>query len=230
MINAIAIDDEPPALHVLENFCSKIDSVDLQKVFNKPTEGLQYLSKFPVDLVFLDINMPALNGIDLFKTIQQRTMVIFTTAHSEYAVEGFNLNAIDYLLKPFTFERFQQAVVKAHDFFNLSVLKGYSLPEHLFIRANYSLHKIAFSDILVIEGLDDYVKIYTDKAKPLVARMTIKVLLEKLPQSKFMRVHRSYIVNLSHITRVRFKIISVADKEIPIGASYEKKFFEHFKT
>src|SRR5919197_1575106 len=115
MITAIAIDDELPALKVIENFCSHVDFIDLQKTFNKPTEALKHLRKFPVDLLFLDINMPSLTGIELYKAVKQNTMAIFTTAYSEYAVEGFNLNAIDYLLKPFTIERFMQSVEKAHE-------------------------------------------------------------------------------------------------------------------
>lgn len=112
MIKAIAIDDELLALKVIENFCSKVDSVSLEKTFHKPTEALKYLEEFPIDLLFMDINMPSMTGIELFRSINQKTMVIFTTAYSEYAVEGFNLNAIDYLLKPFTFERFLQGVNK----------------------------------------------------------------------------------------------------------------------
>src|SRR5262249_10233587 len=118
MINAIAIDDELPALKLIENFSLHVDFIHLEKTFNKPAEALKYLHKFPVDLLFLDINMPSLNGIDLYKAVHQNTMVIFTTAYSEHAVEGFNLQAIDYLLKPFSLERFLQAVNKAKEFYN----------------------------------------------------------------------------------------------------------------
>jgi DNA-binding LytR/AlgR family response regulator len=228
MIKAIAIDDEPPALKVIETFCHEIDFVSLEKTFIKPNEALKYIGKFPVDLLFLDINMPSLSGIDLYKEVKQNTMVIFTTAYSEYAVEGFNLSAIDYLLKPFTFDRFLQAVTKAEEYH--SHVHQKSKPEHqyLFIRADYSLIKINIADILFIEGLDDYLRIHLQNQKPVVARMTLKVMLEKLPAQAFVRVHRSYIVAFSRIELIRNKIITVAGEEIPIGTSYEKAFFEAF--
>ena len=225
MINAIAVDDELPALSLLENFCKRTDFIGLQKTFNRPNEALRYLQQFPADLLFLDINMPSLSGIDLYKTIRQNTMVIFTTAYSEYAVEGFNLNAIDYLLKPFTFERFMQAVNKAKA---AARLNEDQKEKYLFIRADYSLIKIAIDDILFIEGLDDYLKIHIQNDKPLIARMTLKSILEKLPSADFIRVHRSYVVPFSRIKSVRNKIISIENEEIPIGSSFEENFLKLF--
>jgi len=225
MISAIAVDDELPALSLLENFCRKTDFIELQKSFNKPNEALRYLQQFPVDLLFLDINMPSLTGIDLYKAVQQNTMVIFTTAYSEYAVEGFNLNAIDYLLKPFTFDRFMQAVNKVKSAAKLSEEQK---EKYLFIRADYSLIKIVIDDILFIEGLDDYLKIHIQNDKPIIARMTLKNVLEKLPSSDFIRVHRSYVVPLSRIKSVRNKVISIENEEIPIGTSYEENFLKLF--
>lgn len=228
MIKAIAIDDELLALKVIENFCGKVDFIDLGKTFHKPKEALKYLEEYPVDLLFLDINMPSMTGIELFRSITQNTMVIFTTAYSEYAVEGFNLNAIDYLLKPFTYERFLQGVNKAHEYFKIQQANDTENSSYLYIRADYRLHKIALNDILYIEGLDDYLKIHIANTKPIVARMTMKVMLEKLPEKEFMRVHRSYIVPFSKIENVRNKIITIVDEEIPIGISYEQRFFESF--
>jgi DNA-binding LytR/AlgR family response regulator len=221
MIQAIAIDDELPALKVIENFCSKVDFIRLQQTFNQPEKALKYLSKSPVDLLFLDINMPSITGTELYKSIQQKAMVIFTTAHSEYAVEGFNLNALDYLLKPFTFERFLQAVEKAKLFL--------PPPPPLIFRIDYSLVKVNLPDILFIEGLDDYLKIHLQQQPPLVVRMTMKAILEKLPANAFVRVHRSFIVPLAHIEQVRNKTILIAGNEIPIGNSYETGFFNQFK-
>ncbi|MBA4056819.1 MAG: DNA-binding response regulator [Marivirga sp.] len=229
MISAIAIDDELPALRVIESFCSNVPFIKLEKTFNKPNEALKYVSKFPVDLLFLDINMPAFTGIEFYKRVKQSTMVIFTTAYSEYAVEGFNLSAVDYLLKPFTFERFEQAVNKAHEYFTYQNQKASDETKFLFIRADYSLHKVAVDDLLFIEGLDDYLKIHIKNSKPLVARMTIKTMLEKLPQKDFVRVHRSYIVPFRRIESIRNKTISLEGEVIPIGASYEKSFLERFK-
>ena len=229
MIKAIAIDDEPPALKVIENFCEKIDFVNLEKTFNKPNEALKHLNKFPVDLLFLDINMPSVNGIDFYRALEQNTLVIFTTAYSEYAVEGFNLNAVDYLLKPFTFERFLQATNKANDFLNYQMQNENTASPYLFIRADYSLVKITISNILYIEGLDDYLKIHLENQRPVVTRMTMKALLEKLSSKDFIRVHRSFIVPFSKIGSLRNKVVSVEGKEIPIGTSYEENFLKYFK-
>lgn len=228
MIKAIAIDDELPALKVIENFCGKVDYLELDKTFNKPNEALKYINKFPVDLLFLDINMPALKGTDLYRNIKQKTMVIFTTAYSEYAVEGFDLSAIDYLLKPFTYERFLQAVNKANDYFNFISSGNKNADQFIYIRADYSLIKINTTDILFIEGLDDYLKIHLQDQKSVVARMTMKAMTEKLPQNNFIRVHRSFIVSFNRIENVRNKIISIAGEEIPVGSSYEEVFFSRF--
>lgn len=228
MIKAIAVDDEPPALKVIENFCAKVDSIELVKTFNKPTEALAHLKKFPVDLIFLDIQMPSMTGLEFHKAIEQNTMVIFTTAYSEYAVEGFNLQAIDYLLKPYTLERFQQAVDKAKEFYNYQHQKE-NTQNYLFIRADYSLVKVNIADILYIEGLDDYLKIHLPGKKPVVARMTMKAIIEKLPANEFIRVHRSFIVPLSKIESIRNKTIQLSGQEIPIGTSYEEEFFKLFK-
>lgn len=229
MIHAIAIDDEMPALKVIENFCEPVAFITLEKSFNKPGEALAYIRKFPVDLLFLDINMPSLTGLELYKATQQNTMAIFTTAYSEYAVEGFNLSAIDYLLKPFSFERFLQAVNKAHEYYTYTRQQPLATrPSFIFIRADYTLLKINTGDILFIEGLDDYLKMHLQNQKPVVARMTMKAMLEKLPAPGFMRVHRSYIVPLERIQSIRNKIITLAGEEIPIGASYEEALMKAF--
>jgi DNA-binding LytR/AlgR family response regulator len=228
MISAIAIDDEPPALKVLEVFCAKTDFIDLQKTFNKPAEAQKHLRKFPVDLLFLDINMPSINGLELHREISQDSMVIFTTAYSEYAVEGFNLNAVDYLLKPFTLKRFLQSMEKVKELYNFRKVKTKEGPQYLLVRADYSLVKIDLEDILFIEGLDDYLKIHLVNGKPVIARMTIKSVVEKLPSHLFIRVHRSYVVPLQKIASVRNKVIAIGTEEIPIGSSYEEIFLKLF--
>jgi DNA-binding LytR/AlgR family response regulator len=227
MIKAVAIDDEPPALKVIEAFCGECDFIKLEKTFTRPHEALDYLEKFPVDLLFLDIQMPSMTGVELYKAIKQKTMVIFTTAYSEYAIEGFNLNAVDYLLKPFTLERFMQAVNKVADSRALQNQKE-KTGQYLFIRADYSLVKILISDILFIEGLDDYLKIHIQDQKTIVTRMTLKAMLDKLPSGEFFRVHRSYIVPLSRIDHIRNKVISIGSERIPVGNSYEEAFFKAF--
>lgn len=228
LIKAIAVDDEPPALRVVESFCSRTDFIELRKAFNKPREALLYLEQNPVDLLFLDIHMPSTSGIDFYKGLQQEVMVIFTTAFSEYAVEGFNLSAVDYLLKPYTFERFTQAVQKARDYFNY--LHATEKTDHpvLYIRADYSLVKIDARDILLIEAYDDYVKIHVRDQKTVVARMTLKILLDKLPEGRFVRIHRSYIVPMDRIRQVSAKSVFLDDRELPLGGSYKEDLMDRF--
>jgi DNA-binding LytR/AlgR family response regulator len=228
MIKAIALDDEPLALDVIKSFCHLTDYIDLVKTFSRSEEAMNYVSNFPVDLLFLDINMPSISGLDFKKQINTKTMVIFTTAYSEFAIEGFNLNAIDYLLKPFTPERFLQATEKAKAYYQFLHQNVLAKPEHIAIRVNYVLTKVTLADIVFIEGLDDYLKIHLRGQKPLITRMTMKAILEKLPQSDFVRVHRSYIVPLSKIETVRNKFIVIEGEEVPIGISYEKRFYEVF--
>lgn len=231
MINAIAIDDEAPALKVIENFCARTNTIQLLQTFRKPAEALAFLQQDPVDLLFLDIQMPSQSGLDLYKTIGPSTLAIFTTAHSEYAVEGFNLNAIDYLLKPFTLERFQQAVSKAADYLafrNLQQTQG-QYAEALLIRADYSLIRINTADILFVEAADDYLKIHQENKSPLTVRMTMKSIAAMLSPNAFIRIHRSYIVALRRIENVRNKTVSVNGRDLPIGTNYEADFFRQFR-
>ena len=229
MIKAIAIDDEPLPLEILEAYCSNVGFLKLEKTFTQTSEGKKYLQKHPIDLIFLDIHMPAISGIDFYKDIEQDMMVIFTTAHSEYAIEGFNLSAVDYLLKPYSQERFEIAVNKAHEYYNFLNQKESREQKHIFIRAEYSLVKIATADIFFIEGLADYLKIHLQSGKTILTRMTMKTMLSKLSPKEFIRVHRSYIIPFKLITGVRNKIVSLGpNQEIPIGASFEEAFFTEF--
>jgi len=224
MITAIAIDDEPLALKVIESHCEKTDFINLLKTFTHPTEALKYLRKYPVDLLFVDIQMPSMNGITLVKSIQQNTMIIFTTAFSEYAVVSYELNAIDYLLKPVNFKRFNQAVNKANAYYNYINKQNHSEDKHIFVRADYSLVNILLSDILYIEGLADYLKIFIRDRKTVVARLTMNDMVEKLPLKDFIRVHRSFILPFNRIESVRSNSITLPEREIPIGKTYIKDF------
>ncbi|MBI1836301.1 MAG: response regulator transcription factor [Flavobacteriia bacterium] len=228
MINCIAIDDEPLALEIIEVFCESTPFLKLHKTFTKTSEAAAFLTTNSIDLLFLDIQMPDMSGIDFYKQINQNTMVIFTTAYSEYAVEGFNLSAIDYLLKPFELERFKQAVEKAKSYYNFLYQNEKSTIQYLYVRSEYSLVKIPFNEILYIETLDDYIKIHQLGKKPVLTLMSMKSINEKLPDSDFIRVHRSYIVPFSRIESVRGKIISMGITEIPIGKSYEEVFFKAY--
>ncbi|MBK9636820.1 MAG: response regulator transcription factor [Bacteroidetes bacterium] len=229
MINAIAIDDEPLAINVIETFCKDVKFINLQRSFTKPTEALKYLRKFPVDLIFLDIKMPTMSGLNLLKAVQQNTMVIFTTAFSDYAAESYELNAIDYLLKPINPNRFTQAVNKAQEYFNYIHKTNIESQKDIFIRADFSLIKVPLADILYIESLGDYLKVNIKDRKTVVARMTMKEIAEILPSKDFIRVHRSYILPVSKIQSVRNKIIYTAEKEIPIGNTYAEDILNIFK-
>jgi DNA-binding LytR/AlgR family response regulator len=231
VIKAIAIDDEPLPLEILEAYCSSVSFLKLEKTFTQTSEAKKYLQKHPIDLIFLDIHMPAISGIDFYKDIEQDIMVIFTTAHSQYAIDGFNLSAVDYLLKPYSQERFEVAVNKAHEYYNFLNQKESREQKHIFIRAEYSLVKIPTTDIVFIEGLADYLKIHLQNSKTILTRMTMKTMLSKLSSKEFIRVHRSYIVPFKRITGVRNKVITLSsNQEIPIGASFEEAFFEEFKN
>ncbi len=228
MINAIAIDDEAPTLKVIGHYCNRTEGIHLAGSLLKPLDALAYLAASPVDLLFLDIRMPAQSGLDLYKTLDPGPLVIFTTAYAEYAVEGFNLNAIDYLLKPFTLERFQQAFTKAAEYISFRQQPG-DHDETLLIRADYSLIKVRTADILFVEAADDYLKIHQEKKPLLIVRMTMKNLVPMLPASDFVRTHRSFIVALRRIENVRNHTITIGDKNIPIGSNYEESFFRQFK-
>jgi len=215
MIRAIALDDEILALRIIENYAEKIENLSLEKVFNKQSDAQKHLNKFPVDLIFLDIEMPVKNGLDFYKNISQNTKVIFTTAYSEYAVDAFSVHAVDYLLKPFSFERFKTAVEKVKDNSENHEAK------HLSIRADYKLHKINFDTIQLIEGLDDYIKIHLKDSTKITARSSMKSIMEKLSEKDFIRVHRSFIVPVSDIKTIVNKNIHIAEFIIPIGETYK---------
>jgi DNA-binding LytR/AlgR family response regulator len=230
-LKAIALDDEPPALKVLGSLCKRNSNINLVQTFTKPSEATSFLQNNAVDLIFLDINMPTISGIDFFRSIPQPIMLIFTTAFSEFALEGFNLQAIDYLLKPITPERFEQACQKALLYYEkvLSTQEEEITPEYLQIRADYSLHQIAFEDIILVEALDDYVKIHCTTGKPIVARMTLKNLQLKLPEKLFIRVHKSYIISFNKIKALRNKVVYLPNFEIPLGPTYEKVLLARLK-
>jgi DNA-binding LytR/AlgR family response regulator len=224
MISCIAIDDEPLALEILKKYISKIYFLELRGVFTDPFEAKKLLDEIPVDLIFLDIQMPDINGISFSKDLDKKTSaVVFTTAYSAYAVDGFNVDAVDYLLKPIEYDRFLKAVYKAKEYIdylsNQELLEGY-----IFVKSDYQMVKINVKDILYIEGLDDYIKIYLPQ-KSILTLMTLKTIIQKLSPKEFLRVHRSYIVPVSKIDNISKSKIKIGDKEIPIGVSYSDGFF-----
>lgn len=227
MIKAIAVDDEPLALMVIENYCSRNENIDLVKTFSNVKDAQKYINQFPIDLLFLNIQISKTNGLEFYKSLEKKIPAIFTTAFAEYALEGFNVSALDYLLKPIEYERFEEAVNKA-----VLIIVDKKLAEdkeYLTIRADYKLNKIAYNDILYIEGLDDYVKINLSNNKKITARISMKSILEKLPQNLFKRVHRSYIVNLKYVTSIQNKTLHLGDYQIAVGDTYKSVIQELIK-
>jgi DNA-binding LytR/AlgR family response regulator len=222
MIKAIAVDDEPLALELIETYCKRFDFLNLEKSFSSTGAALQYLDRNSVDLLFLDINMPAVSGIDFYKSLAHKPMLIFTTSYSEYAIESYELDAIDYLLKPFSVGRFEKAVRKTFEAYNL--VHNPTVAEqskYLMLKVDYGVVKVILADILFVEGLDNYLKIHLQNQSPIVVRMTLKALMEKLNGKEFIRVHRSYIVPVERIESVKQKMITVSGEEIPVGKNYE---------
>ncbi len=218
MINCIAIDDEPLALQLIQQYCEKIPFVQLQMIFTNPDEAKEYLQQNTIDLLFLDIQMPDINGVQFYKGLTTKPLVIFTTAFKDYAVDGFNVDAIDYLLKPFEYNRFLKAAFKAKEY--LEFLSSQELQMNsLYIKVNYEMMKINLKDIDLIEALDDYIKIHI-KPSPVLTLMTLKTMQEKLSPNEFARVHRSYIIPLAKVEKFGKNKLIVAGKEIPIGSSY----------
>lgn len=230
MIRAIALDDEPLALKVIESFCSSNERIVLVKTFTKPSEAREFLATNEVHLIFCDIQMPSITGINFIRELTSKPMIIFTTAFSEYAAVSYELNAIDYLLKPINKDRFDQAISKANDYYLHLQSKEDSGQQFLFVRAEYSLVKIALSEILYFETMDDYIKIHLKDKKPILTLLSMKKMLERLPKNQFVRVHRSYIVPIEKISSVRGKSLFLGTQEIPIGESYKKDFFDNYRV
>lgn len=230
-LRCIIIDDEPLALDLIEGYVRKTPFLELLDRFNSPYPAMQFLNSTTVDLVFVDIQMPGLTGIEFSKVIQNGPKIIFTTAYSQYALEGFRVDALDYLVKPFNYQEFLKAANKALTWYGLvekQVDERQSTTDNsIFVKSEYKLLKIDFDKILYIEGLKDYVKIYlTDHPKPILSLMTLKSLEEKLPSDQFMRVHRSYIVSLNKITTIERSRIVFGSTYIPIADGYKEKFQE----
>ena len=222
MITCIAVDDEPLALEVIKKYISDTSQVRLMATFTDAIQALTWLKTQSVDLILLDIRMPDISGLQFLQSLAERPMVIFTTAYAEYAVKGFELEAVDYLVKPIKFDRFVKAIEKVR----LLMSMRSSVAENpddgfLFVKSGYGTTRVNFSDIRYIEGLDDYLKIhFTGGRKPILSLMSLKSIMEKLPESRFMRVHRSFIVSLKHIRSIRKKYIFLEDDKIPVGETY----------
>ncbi|RTE55236.1 DNA-binding response regulator [Arenibacter aquaticus] len=231
-ISCIVVDDEPMALQLIESYVLKTPFLDLKTKCDSAIEALAYLEKEPVDLIFLDIQMPDLTGIGLSKLIPKSTRVVFTTAFSEYALEGFKVEALDYLLKPFNYEEFLRAATKAKEWFSL--VKGSTPNMHfkdkkfLFVKSEYKQLKIKLDEVLYFEGLKDYIKIWLkSQPKAILTLMSLKSLEEELPKDKFMRIHRSFIVSLNAIDAVERSQIIINDRRITVSENYKPGFLDY---
>ncbi|MBO9151038.1 LytR/AlgR family response regulator transcription factor [Chitinophaga sp. GCM10012297] len=224
MMKCLALDDEPLALEIIADFAAKAPVPMQLKTFENAALALRYLQEEPVDLIFLDIKMPDITGIQFLKSLKQPPMVIFTTAYEEYALDGFELNVVDYLLKPIPFERFMKAVIRAQE--HLSVTQPRTAEtDYIFVKTEYKIIKINIEDILYIEALKDYIKIYTAH-QPVLTLKSLKSFESRLPKDKFMRVHRSYLVAMNKINSVERNTVMIANQSIPISEGYRDRFYD----
>ncbi|SFD86884.1 two component transcriptional regulator, LytTR family [Chitinophaga sp. CF118] len=221
MLHCIAIDDEPLSLDILKAYSEPLNNITLACTFTSTTLARQYLDNNTVDLIFLDIEMADIDGLSFYRSLNTKPMVIFTTAYSSYAVQGFEIAALDYLLKPISIERFLQAIQKACHLMAFHQHIMHTNTSFLSVRSEYQTKKIALSEILYIEGLNNHVKIYTDSSpKPILSMMSMKEILSKLSGRRFARIHRSYIIDLSKVTSYNSRHIFIENKQFPIGDTY----------
>lgn len=224
-IKCIIVDDEPPAIRLLKNYITKVPNLELIATTTNSLEALQILEKNYVDLAFFDIQMPNLTGIQLSKIIHTKTKVIFTTAYPQFALESYDLNAIDYLLKPFSFERFYQAIMKVKK--ETSIQQESNTSNFLFVTTNgkNNFEKIFMNDIIYIEGLKNYVAIHL-KDKQIITYSTLKHIQENLPQQSFIQIHKSYIISLNYIDKTTSISVQLNTIELPLGNTYKVGFFD----
>jgi DNA-binding LytR/AlgR family response regulator len=228
-INCIIADDEPLALDLLKGYVEKTPFLNLLKACKNAFEVIDVLNSGSKTVLFLDIQMPGISGMQLAKMLQNKTLVVFTTAYENYAIEGYKVNAVDYLLKPFNYEEFLAAAIKVRNQFEIMDNKpsGITSDDFIIVKTDYKLQQIALNDILYIEGLKDYIKIFRqDIVKPVMSLTSLKIIEEKLPAEIFMRVHRSFIVNLNKIQTVERSKIIFGDTAIPVSDNYKEKFHE----
>ena len=231
MLHCLIIDDEPLAIKLLKDHVLQCQHTVLEGTFHDPIKAMQALENLTVDLIFLDVQMPELSGVQFAKIVQGRYPVILTTAYTEYALQGYDLDIVDYLLKPISLTRFEQAV---HKFMQQQPLRNIpqasakkeSQLDMLFVKSGYKTQRINLEDILYLEGLSDYVRIQTKKG-PVLTLDTLKNFAESLPVSQFIRVHKSWIIAIPHIDFIERNRIMIGEQRIPIGATYQDGFWKH---
>ncbi len=227
-MKCLIVDDEPLACNILENYIGQLEGLSLAGRCANAWQAISALQTHEIDLMFLDVQMPQLTGIDMLRTVKNPPQVILTTAFSNYALDAFDLDVVDYLLKPFSFERFARAVAKARRVQNKGEEKQ-TLPQYLFFKADKKLHKVVLEEIILVEALSNYLKVYT-LGEALVVRETISKMETLLPKSNFARVHKSFIVAIAHIEYIEGNLIFLTKKyQAPIGESYKEAFLNHIQ-
>lgn len=229
-IKCLLIDDEPPAIELLETYCGMVDQLEVVGTSNSSVKAFDMLKEIKADLIFLDIQMPVLNGIDFIKTLKNPPKIVITTAHREYALDGFELDVVDYLLKPISFDRFLKAVDRYRERSvptTVTVQGKEDVPEHIFFNVNRTHHKVMINDIRYVESLKDYVRIHTIKDS-LVVKGNIGSILKVLPQGQFIRVHRSFVVSTIHVNTYNQSEVDIDGIKIPIGMSYKDQVKDSF--
>lgn len=225
MIRCLAIDDEPLALQQIAAYINKVPFLELAAQCQSALEARQFLSDERVDAIFCDINMPDLNGMDFVKSLTAPPLVVFTTAYSEYAIEGFKVNAVDYLLKPFGMQEFMRAANRLQERLSVPASAPAETDDTLFLKTDYRIVKVNIPDIRYVEAMSEYLKVWIEgEAKPIITLLSMKKMEERLPDN-FMRIHRSYIINLDKIQEVnKNRVIMDADTYLPIGDLYKEAF------
>lgn len=229
MIKAIAIDDEPAALDVINVHAQKIPYLQLDRMFLSATDAMAYLDSTTADLIFLDINMPDISGIEFAGLMKHKAQVVFTTAHAEHALRGFDLAATDYLLKPINFDRFLQSCQLAANRTRQMPLSNHTYEKSLFVKDGHNWVQIVLADILYIQGQDNYLCIVEQNKQTLI-RMTLTEMQNKLPADQFLRIHKSYVVSLSKITKVENHQVTIKDTKVPLSRSYREELLKHLNT
>jgi len=228
-LSCIIVEDEPLAAEKLEGFIAQVPLLKLEGSFDNALEGLQFLNTHTVDLLFLDIQMEKITGIQLLENLSSKPYVVITSAYSDYALKGYELSVFDYLLKPYSFERFLAAVNKVFDDLKLKrVLNSENSGSQIFIKTEYRRENVHLDDILYIEGMQGYLKIYLP-GKKILTKQSIKSMLEQLPEDQFIQVHKSYVVALSKIESIERNRINISGKCIPVGDLYKKRFYERIE-